>query len=906
MAFWKYFCLFLYVFALAYCADIKKHHNVHHEDYTHRQKVRRQQVIHPINENESSSVKNDNDNDEDIESLGKRIDATGAEISKPKHENSKETVVATKAIIAKIKEIQDKIFKRTNGNKNLEAELQLMSPIPAQKNVESSPLVKKKPVDVSGDRRKIIPEDVVDKILEKFQQLRTEAKHIAIASADDPNKKHEGAAPSPNVIPAELTENNSPGNPYASIGPPKESEEIANRTSNADVKSVGLEPQSPSTSLHDAVSNTAGQIQIPIGNTASAGNSPSIPNVDGKSPKGIPIMFIKNGPNLIPVYNNGENGGTLNSPISASGQGAVQFNNNPLPEPNLPTNVVPMMNEFNGGERGENPESRCDIPGSCPNPGEGGSNDLEQHISPERVSDTQMTGDLIDKLIHSPGFPQLASKLISEGKINYPEQEGGERMMDGMGDSRNVVPMTDSNVEGMDHSKVNFDMKGSYASANLPEPSMAREEQQRREEEERHHQDVENFFEHQPASKSDVSTNMLNNRAEGRSTHGLDGRYVNDISDPMEDVESKFGSKSADELLDFAKYRSMSAPDLHSSPNSQVGMQPDENAMVAAHSPQQRVMNPFPQEGASQTEDAGQTIASRFMNEDPSALLDDLHKTQMQQGLTGPGDSAVSIGARGSFGLAPDQQQQAEGEGRHRIPEPAPDDLLQQVRNFNHRMDVEQIQHRQRIEAEKKNLNRDFGYMDPSVADEIRGNNGLSQKFDVERKDLATENDMQLLRSRSPSEPRRHGQISVMSGDTVQFNSGRLSMDTNDVLSSYREGAFSRNKIGRPRRRHKRHHKRRFLHPFTRGIIEHPMSLNDNDVELRVNGQTLKDNTQLRSTIVDGKVRPGKGKTFTSKDPIQIELSHDDQKRKIVNIVTKGKYRVMNDKKRFQIPHKSN
>ena len=172
---------------------------LHHEDYTRQQTVRRQQVIHPLNENESS-VKNENDNDDDIESLGKRIDATGAEISKPKHENSKETSVATKAIIAKIKEIQDKIFKRTNGNKNLEAELQLMSPFPAQKNVASASIVKKKPVDVNGDRRKIIPEDVVDKILEKFQQLRTEAKHIAIASADDPTKKHESSETSRKLL----------------------------------------------------------------------------------------------------------------------------------------------------------------------------------------------------------------------------------------------------------------------------------------------------------------------------------------------------------------------------------------------------------------------------------------------------------------------------------------------------------------------------------------------------------------------------------------------------------------------------------------------------------------------------------------------------------------------------------
>ena len=157
--------------------------------------------------------------DDDIEKFGKTMDATGAVINNPlstllKHDKDSSTAMSaasSKAIIAKIKEIQDKIFKRTSlsNNKELEDRLRLMSPssgsiassssssnLPAQKSIEldggitmATMLKPKQPVDVQGDRRKIIPEDVVDKILEKFQQLRTEAKHIALASPDEQAKK---------------------------------------------------------------------------------------------------------------------------------------------------------------------------------------------------------------------------------------------------------------------------------------------------------------------------------------------------------------------------------------------------------------------------------------------------------------------------------------------------------------------------------------------------------------------------------------------------------------------------------------------------------------------------------------------------------------------------------------------
>lgn len=145
-------------------------------NYVTGKTYRRQEVIHPLNEDTNSKT-----SDDDIEKYGKTIDSTGA-VVKSNVASKKEG--SMKDVIAKIKEIQDKIFKRT-GSKELEKRLKEMTPqdIP-------EPSLPIKSVTVSGDRRKIIPEDVVDKILQKFQQLRSEAKHVAFAEDSSPTESH--------------------------------------------------------------------------------------------------------------------------------------------------------------------------------------------------------------------------------------------------------------------------------------------------------------------------------------------------------------------------------------------------------------------------------------------------------------------------------------------------------------------------------------------------------------------------------------------------------------------------------------------------------------------------------------------------------------------------------------------
>jgi len=704
-----------------------------------------------------------------------------------------------------------------------------------------------------------------------------------------------------------LTEDSS--NPYASIGPPKESAEIANRTHNTnEVASFGIgSPQSgESRNLPEQTAN--GQVEIPIGNSPIDAKSPSIEekSVDKKGGPGIPIMFIKRGANLIPVYNSGNDGTSGASMSGIVKPPPVVEENRFMSSSNLEQpKVLPLMNTFS--DTPQTTQSRCSIPGAC-------EQDVSQDVSLERVPDSQMTGELIDKLIHTPGFPQLASKFMSEGRFNYDssrnlQQEGGFRDVLGPreddsgyrnvqpqeGGSRNVVPISENSVDGINPAEVSFNMKGNYAQSNLPDqPSMIQDEQRN----DRHEQDIEDFLQHQPRQNSDVSDNPLRQQQRATSRHGIDGRFVNDISDPEEEsMEMKYQQKSADELLDLAKYRSMTAPDTHAPMGSQLGLPPPENTF--SNLPAEPPMSDFQQQqqqhepsSTTPNEESEPSIANRFINEDPSTLLDDLHKTQMTQGLNGAGDPLPQHSEGG----------EEAGEGRHHIPDPVPDDLLDQVRKFNNRMDERQQQHRRRVDYERQNLNHGFGDMDPSFADEIRDKGGLLQHFDVERKDLATENDAQLLKSRNGRPHQNYGELSVMSGDAVQFRNGRLSMDSNDVLNSFgKEGSFSRNRIGRPNRRHRGPNKRRFLHPYTRGSIEKP--LGDSDIELRVNGKPMTDSIQLRSTIVNGKVSPGKGKTFTSKDPIQIELSHGENKRKIINIKTKGKYKVLNEKKRFKIPH---
>ena len=176
---------------------------------------KRQEIIHALDDEKGKGEPED-----DIEALGRRMDETGNEIKEAKLEQNpiadKHAAAATRYIISKIQEIQDKLFKRT-GNKELEDKLNLMAPGDKTKvkDTAASTLIQNttsaatpnnatgssfnatasKDKTLTAERRKIIPEEVVDKILEKFQQLKKEAKHMAVSSKSRHSVEH--AAPQP-------------------------------------------------------------------------------------------------------------------------------------------------------------------------------------------------------------------------------------------------------------------------------------------------------------------------------------------------------------------------------------------------------------------------------------------------------------------------------------------------------------------------------------------------------------------------------------------------------------------------------------------------------------------------------------------------------------------------------------
>ena len=751
----------------------------------------------------------------------------------------------------------------------------------------------------------------------------------------------------------------APESPYASIGPPKESLEIKNRTEKAnDVAALGTDgTPEPVVNNHD--------IQIPIGSTSS-----DLKNNDKPLSQGIPLMFVKNGENLIPVFSPGQAG--QQAPVSITGQGSVKFNTNPgVALPPALNNVVPMNNggnplaSFMSGdlEAGKNIQSPPVIDASqlaalqsqtstrCSVPGPDCTQQPVQDVP--NFGPGQETMELLNRLLHAPGFPQLASHLLGEnmggtlsnaphleshfqenpselnlpdphlashfmeenmpqsnsassnffrdnaspGQFNMagasqyynpmiPPQSGESRALNSLtsgAHNRMEFPMASNDVHGTNPASIQFGLKQNLASSFPGTPSMLQHEENFGQTD--HNEEVRHFLDSLPhidpagpAQPSELDspspTKQLFNQYNSRMFRE---HTINDISDPLDNqMNSQFGEKSPDELLEFAKYRSLTAPE--SQPTGDMS-------------------KPFfggKEKYASNSDD-------KMM--DPSNLLDELHNTQLKNRLAGAGDPTNSNDLASYHEYEEDKDYNREqGYGKNNFPEPAPDDLLDRLRHFDQNIqNSEPGAARHRIPAGK------FGSMDPSFADEIRTNDGNIQSFDVERKDIATEHNSnnKLLTRRQPVH--RHGDISVLSDDMLQYKHGRLSMDSDDVLNSFKkEQSYSRNSIGRPRHhRHRGRYARTYIPPQMRGVIGRPNpDSSTSDVELRVNGALITDNTSLRSTIVDGKIHPGKGKTFASKDPVQIELSHGDDKRKIINIITKGRYNITQNasSKRTKIP----
>ena len=170
------------------------------------------------------------------------------------------------------------------------------------------------------------------------------------------------------------------------------------------------------------------------------------------------------------------------------------------------------------------------------------------------------------------------------------------------------------------------------------------------------------------------------------------------------------------------------------------------------------------------------------------------------------------------------------------------------------------------------------GALDPSFADMV-GN----QPLDIANRNSASENPFessffQPQKSHFPTGP---NSISVMSHDDLRYEHSKNAIDSGEGISPLRQAdVYVRHKI---------------MNPITAGSKRsRTPSLQNDNIELKVNGKPLAETGSLRSKIVNGKVQKGHGKTLTSKSPVRIELSHsnDPKKTKIINIVTTGKYDV--------------
>lgn len=669
--------------------------------------------------------------------------------------------------------------------------------------------------------------------------------------------------------------------PYASIGPPKESMELKNRTEQSDDVAALQADGTPEPVVNrPANPETNHNIQIPIGNSFT--DSSQIKSNEKSS--GIPLMFVKHGENLIPVYS--EQNSAAQPSMSVTEKGSVQYNANPGVAPpsqinnaatfaagnaaaNMDVQTPPIIENSELSNLQSSGVSRCSIPGP----------DCQQQEIPN-VDNNHNTLEVLNQILHSPIFPQLASRLMEQMPQTNPS-------FDAPGYSRGfnqnsgpaVVPMSstgdNNDVQSMSPASVQFGLKQNIVTSYPGEPSMLRNPENIGQSD--HNEEVQHFLDSLPENNPSAPAQPNMEYTPG-GNRNLNDRFlrehsINDISDPLDTNMSPFKEKSPDELLEYAKYRSLVSPD--------------------STGPSPNVFPPITGNMAKFGKDD---------NVDPSNLLDTLHNYQLKNNLAGPGDpSNYQDLHRYHESMRDEEESEEPGYEKHNVPEPAPDDLLDQLRHWN-----QQARNAPVAGASRHHIPLKFGSSDPSFADEIRTPGGGIQVFDVERKDVASEHSSNkgLLRNSQPF--RRHGDISVMSDDMLQYKHGRLSMDSDDILSSFEnEQSYSRNKIGRPRHKHHQINSKlitRTLNPSTRWNIERPHASTDSDVELRVNGALITDNTSLRSTIVDGKYHPGKGKTFASKGPVQIELSHGNDKRKIINILTKGKYNITQDYKRTKIP----
>ena len=187
--------------------------------------------------------------------------------------------------------------------------------------------------------RKIIPEDVVNKIIEKFQELRSQAKEVARLDQREKSKegqvKIESEGNSRDEKPkddkevrkenADETKVSKFLSPYESIGPAKDNEEVKNITQHSVSESTANLPgnqeifkSSTSGPVEDEQSRRQNFMQDQMRKNNDIYQQEnmmqhSMPGNMMMMPGKVPMMFIKSGEMLVPVFN-GQSGPSYGYP----------------------------------------------------------------------------------------------------------------------------------------------------------------------------------------------------------------------------------------------------------------------------------------------------------------------------------------------------------------------------------------------------------------------------------------------------------------------------------------------------------------------------------------------------------------------------------------------------------------
>eukprot|EP00794_Sanderia_malayensis_P017689 gene17689-19457_t len=878
--------------------------------------VRRHNVIHAGSDYDTDKTVNEPEPDE-LENLGKIIDYNGKviESAKSAEKKWKDTPGISKDVIERIKQIQDTLIKRTGG-KGLAERLKLMQP-------ESNVTVTSGTTPVNS--RKVIPEDVVNKILAKFQELREQAKNLA--SLDENKGKVDGkessekttssgdAKSDKNDSETNSSEKTKQGNqqgsqksPYESIGPPKENEELRNATQST-VTEVGPDAVKPNEGPSNEVPERTNPQAVPTPGSIENGqqNTRNGMMMNGK----VPMMFIKQGEMLVPVFGNQD----------GSSQGFQRSTSSAVPTPQMMANMglIPqgsatqMGQSRSGAPQSFNPQN-VEIP-SVPY-----STIMSLMSGPQMISNLPANPPQMNGVYNVPQGPMM-------NQAGFAPQYGGLNAMSGpagpdsTGMGRQMLPEPQGQFpgpggppEGMPLSEPQRGPMSFNNQLSDFQRQVSPFQEQGSPFEERPRQEMPSFmgglggFRGQPT-------------AMGRP--GLNGEFglAMDPSGKISPVNpSSTGLMPAQPMGPLA---GNPFQDTHPEARNNMELMNKENQMLNPYmsNPVNDLSDPNPNgnvqgNARSLNPDALLELA-RFHKPEPDMptnvgnpdnLLDNLRQGQLNRELTGPGDPE-RIGVNGMMSRP--------------VADPFagtnPESLLDMLSKRNSK----QIWSKNTMEMEREAQNREMATqrldqglrrgsitqigtngmqgisslpglgqtgLDPSFAD-YTGMVG-NQPMDVGLKSSALNNPVEStffgsarMNQGSRYHPRQN-KLDILSQNTLRFENSRNAIDSGDDNTPINQAdIYARHKIPD-------------LTASKRTINPSP-TLQKNNIELRVNGQPLAETGSLRSKIVDGKVQKGQGKTLTSKSPVKIELSHSDdaKKTKIINIVTTGKYKVSDSKR---------